>query len=204
MSEEENEDYQEGMGVGGAILPFATALASLALGVVLGGAVIWIAKPAEKVEVNVPRELTAAELEAACAPAVLDVARDLGLGLSSFVSVGNKADVSGNDLLQYMARVGGKGVTVLVVHGHQDLCGSRGPGNRRQSVRQDAAGEVAITYIQPETGGFSGIAADIGAKQRGGQQNSLAGDLVEGGGGDTFAAEQAVGIRDQQVHMLIA
>ena len=33
--------------------------------------------------------------------AVLDCARTLNLGLSSFVSVGNKADVSGNDLLEY-------------------------------------------------------------------------------------------------------
>ena len=33
--------------------------------------------------------------------AILDHARDLGLGLSSFVSVGNKADLSGNDFLQY-------------------------------------------------------------------------------------------------------
>jgi len=33
--------------------------------------------------------------------AVIDRARELGLGLSSFVSVGNKADISGNDLLQY-------------------------------------------------------------------------------------------------------
>jgi acetate---CoA ligase (ADP-forming) len=33
--------------------------------------------------------------------AVTDHATSLGLGLSSFVSVGNKADVSGNDLLQY-------------------------------------------------------------------------------------------------------
>ena len=33
--------------------------------------------------------------------AIIEYARDLGLGLSSFVSVGNKADVSGNDLLQY-------------------------------------------------------------------------------------------------------
>jgi acetyl coenzyme A synthetase (ADP forming)-like protein len=33
--------------------------------------------------------------------AVLAAARRLGLGLSTFVSVGNKADVSGNDLLQY-------------------------------------------------------------------------------------------------------
>jgi acetyl coenzyme A synthetase (ADP forming)-like protein len=33
--------------------------------------------------------------------AVISLARERGLGLSSFVSVGNKADVSGNDLLQY-------------------------------------------------------------------------------------------------------
>jgi acyl-CoA synthetase (NDP forming)/RimJ/RimL family protein N-acetyltransferase len=33
--------------------------------------------------------------------AVLEWASELGLGVSSFVSVGNKADVSGNDLLQY-------------------------------------------------------------------------------------------------------
>ena len=33
--------------------------------------------------------------------AVIDYAASLGLGLSSFVSVGNKADISGNDLLQY-------------------------------------------------------------------------------------------------------
>lgn len=33
--------------------------------------------------------------------AVLDAARQLGLGVSSFVAVGNKADVSSNDLLRY-------------------------------------------------------------------------------------------------------
>ncbi len=30
-------------------------------------------------------------------------AGDLGIGISTFVSIGNKADVSGNDLLQYWA-----------------------------------------------------------------------------------------------------
>lgn len=35
--------------------------------------------------------------------AILDYVRQLGIGISSFVSVGNKADVSGNDLLQYWA-----------------------------------------------------------------------------------------------------
>jgi acetyl coenzyme A synthetase (ADP forming)-like protein len=35
--------------------------------------------------------------------AILDYARRLGIGISSFVSIGNKADVSGNDLMQYWA-----------------------------------------------------------------------------------------------------
>lgn len=35
--------------------------------------------------------------------AILDTAADLGLGLSSFVSLGNKADVSSNDLLDWWA-----------------------------------------------------------------------------------------------------
>ena len=33
--------------------------------------------------------------------AIIDAARQVGLGISSFVAVGNKADVSGNDLLRY-------------------------------------------------------------------------------------------------------
>src|SRR5207245_2581020 len=35
---------------------------------------------------------------------ILDHAEDLGLGLSMFASLGNKADVSGNDLLEYWER----------------------------------------------------------------------------------------------------
>jgi acyl-CoA synthetase (NDP forming) len=35
--------------------------------------------------------------------AILDYAKRLDIGISSFVSVGNKADVSGNDLMQYWA-----------------------------------------------------------------------------------------------------
>ena len=33
--------------------------------------------------------------------ALMDVAAELGIGVSSFVSVGNKSDISGNDLLEY-------------------------------------------------------------------------------------------------------
>jgi acetate---CoA ligase (ADP-forming) len=36
--------------------------------------------------------------------AILDYARDLNLGLSNFISVGNKADISGNDLLQFWSQ----------------------------------------------------------------------------------------------------
>jgi acetyl coenzyme A synthetase (ADP forming)-like protein len=35
--------------------------------------------------------------------AILDYAKELNIGISSFVSVGNKTDVSGNDLIQYWA-----------------------------------------------------------------------------------------------------
>jgi acyl-CoA synthetase (NDP forming) len=45
--------------------------------------------------------------------AVIDYASSLGLGLSSFVSVGNKADISGNDLIQYWEADPGTDVILL-------------------------------------------------------------------------------------------
>jgi len=45
--------------------------------------------------------------------AILALARGLQLGLSTFVSVGNKADVSGNDLLQYWEEDGQTDVILL-------------------------------------------------------------------------------------------
>src|SRR5207249_11589488 len=45
--------------------------------------------------------------------AVLDYVRQLNIGMSTFVSVGNKADVSGNDLLSYWADDPRTGVVVL-------------------------------------------------------------------------------------------
>lgn len=52
------------------VLPFATALAALVLGAILGGVVGYIVKQGDTVEVKVPRDLTAAELAEACAPAL--------------------------------------------------------------------------------------------------------------------------------------
>jgi acyl-CoA synthetase (NDP forming) len=45
--------------------------------------------------------------------AILDYARQLNIGMSTFVSVGNKADVSGNDLLSYWADDPHTGVVLL-------------------------------------------------------------------------------------------
>lgn len=45
--------------------------------------------------------------------AIIDYARELGIGISSFVSVGNKADVSGNDLLEYWEEDPGTDVILL-------------------------------------------------------------------------------------------
>lgn len=48
-----------------------------------------------------PGRLAFSSQSGALGIAVMERARSLGLGLSSFISVGNKADISGNDLLQY-------------------------------------------------------------------------------------------------------
>jgi acetyl coenzyme A synthetase (ADP forming)-like protein len=47
--------------------------------------------------------------------AILDYAKRLGIGISSFVSIGNKADVSGNDLIQYWAEDPKTSVILLYV-----------------------------------------------------------------------------------------
>jgi acetyl coenzyme A synthetase (ADP forming)-like protein len=47
--------------------------------------------------------------------AILDYAKRLGIGISSFVSIGNKADVSGNDLIQYWAEDRQTSVILLYV-----------------------------------------------------------------------------------------
>jgi acetyl coenzyme A synthetase (ADP forming)-like protein len=45
--------------------------------------------------------------------AILDYAKSLNIGFSTFISVGNKADVSGNDLIQYWAEDPKTGVILL-------------------------------------------------------------------------------------------
>src|SRR4029077_7777989 len=45
--------------------------------------------------------------------AIIEHAQSLGLGLSTFISVGNKADISGNDLLRYWESDEGTDVILL-------------------------------------------------------------------------------------------
>jgi acetate---CoA ligase (ADP-forming) len=45
--------------------------------------------------------------------AIIDAARQVGLGISSFVAVGNKADLSSNDLLRYWQDDPGTDVVLL-------------------------------------------------------------------------------------------
>ena len=48
-----------------------------------------------------PGSIAMSSQSGALGVAILDYARQLNIGMSTFVSVGNKADVSGNDLLEY-------------------------------------------------------------------------------------------------------
>ncbi len=71
MAKNEYDDVPNGpsaTGIVALILPFATAIAALVVGAVLGVAIGLVVKPAKEVEKLVPRDLTAAELAAACAP----------------------------------------------------------------------------------------------------------------------------------------
>jgi hypothetical protein len=68
---EQTDTPREGGGAAGLVamvLPFATSIVALVLGAIFGVALGWMVKPSSQVEVPVARDLTAAELAAACAP----------------------------------------------------------------------------------------------------------------------------------------
>jgi acetyl coenzyme A synthetase (ADP forming)-like protein len=106
--------------------------------------------------------------------ALLDYAREQGIGVSSFVSLGNKADVSGNDLLQYweadpdtrvivlylesfgnprrfgrLARRVGRAKPVLVVKAGRSPAGSRAAGSHTAAL---AASETAVDALFRQAG----------------------------------------------------
>lgn len=106
--------------------------------------------------------------------AILALARQRHLGLSHFVSVGNKADVSGNDLLQYWEQDAGTNTLLLylesfgnprrfgriarrvsqtkpiiAVKGGRTSSGSRAAGSHTAAL---AADEVAVNALFRQTG----------------------------------------------------
>src|SRR6185503_10705931 len=106
--------------------------------------------------------------------AILQLAAERGLGLSTFVSVGNKADVSGNDLLQYweadpqtsvillylesfgnprrfarLARRIGRSKPIVAVKAGRSRAGSRAAGSHTAAL---AASDVAVDALFRQAG----------------------------------------------------
>jgi acetyl coenzyme A synthetase (ADP forming)-like protein len=106
--------------------------------------------------------------------AILELAKDRGIGLSTFVSVGNKADVSGNDLLQYweadpntavillylesfgnprrfarLARRIGRTKPIVCVKSGRTKAGSRAAGSHTAAL---AASDTAVDALFQQTG----------------------------------------------------
>jgi acyl-CoA synthetase (NDP forming) len=73
--------------------------------------------------------------------AVIDAAKEEGLGLSSFVSVGNKADLSGNDFLAYWDRDDATDVILLYLE-------SFGNPRRFSRVARDVAARKPIVAVK--------------------------------------------------------
>jgi acetyl coenzyme A synthetase (ADP forming)-like protein len=106
--------------------------------------------------------------------AILDFARQREIGLSTFVSVGNKADVSGNDLLQYweedpntdvillylesfgnprrfarLARRVSRSKPIVAVKSGRTLAGKRAAGSHTAAM---AASDIAVEALFNQTG----------------------------------------------------
>src|SRR4029077_4019443 len=87
------------------VWPNCMGLINTAPGVRLNATFAPVAPPAGRVAMSTQ--------SGALGLAILDYARQLNIGLSTFVSVGNKTDVSSNDLLQYWANDAQTDVIVL-------------------------------------------------------------------------------------------
>jgi acetate---CoA ligase (ADP-forming) len=108
--------------------------------------------------------------------AVIDAAKEEGLGLSSFVSVGNKADLSGNDLLAYWDRDEGTDVILLYLE-------SFGNPRRFSRVAREVASRKPIVAVK---GGRS----PVGARAAGSHTGALL--AASDGTVDTLFAQSGV------------
>lgn len=121
-----------------------------------------------------PGRLAFSSQSGALGIAVIDQARELGLGMSSFFSVGNKADISGNDLIQYweqddntdvillylesfgnprkfarIARRAAKKKPIVAVKSGRSKAGARAAASHTGSF---AAGDVAVDALFRQAG----------------------------------------------------
>ena len=114
--------------------------------------------------------------------AIIELASQRGLGLSTFVSVGNKADVSGNDLLEYwegdaatrvillylesfgnprrfarLARRIGRKKPIIVVKSGRTRAGSRAAEQPHRRARGERCrGRCAVSSIRRDSRGHAG------------------------------------------------
>jgi hypothetical protein len=106
--DDDDKGYSGGTSVIAMVLPFATAIAALALGAVLGIGIGWVIKPAQRVEVPVPRDLTAAELAQACAPQVNETVNELEKAQGKVKSLQSEVDARSARVAELEAQVAKK------------------------------------------------------------------------------------------------
>lgn len=115
---------------------------------------------------------------------ILDYAENLGIGISMFVSAGNKADVSGNDLLEYWRDDPGTGLILLYVE-------SFGNPSKFVEIAQEVTRTKPICVVKS---GRTGAGARAAASHTGAlAQTDLATDAI---------LRQAGAIRAQTVEQL--
>jgi acetyltransferase len=114
--------------------------------------------------------------------AILDQARELGVGVSSFVSIGNKADVTGNDLLAHWADDPATSVILLYLENLGDPASfleiARGVARRKPiAVVKSGRTEAGARAASSHTGSLAGM--DVAVDALLGQAGVIRADTVD-------------------------
>ena len=114
--------------------------------------------------------------------AILDQARELGVGISSFVSIGNKADVTGNDLLVHWADDPATSVILLYLENLGDPASfleiARGVARRKPiAVVKSGRTEAGARAASSHTGSLAGM--DVAVDALLGQAGVIRADTVD-------------------------
>jgi acetate---CoA ligase (ADP-forming) len=113
---------------------------------------------------------------------ILDYARDLGIGISQFVSMGNKADISGNDLLEYWEDDPNCGVILLYLESLGNptrfmQIASRVARKKPIAVVKSGRTEAGARAASSHTGALAGL--DVAVDALLGQAGVLRTDTME-------------------------